>query len=192
MAPGAFPATYTANFSTSAADFTIQAVPLSPSGSPPVVPAGGTATYRVNLSPVNRYGGTVSLSNWQPPAGVSVALGPTASASQPASLTITTSAGTPAGWLAVPLIATDGTRTRLTVAMECVDDCLPGSTSDTPIIDGIQENGASLYVWGQNLGIGSGINFAYITPNTAGCLRTIWSSRSRAPRPRRPDSIRYL
>ena len=162
--------TATAPLTVNGPDWTIHAAPTSPAQSPPIVTAGGTATYSITMNPVNGYSGSVDLSNWQPPAGVTVTLGPTVAPGQPAVLTIATSSNTPSGWLAIPVQATDGTMLRYTSACMCVGDC-SGEDDGTPAIEEVIESqdGLSIFVSGENLGSGSGINWASITPNYGSC-----------------------
>ena len=110
-------------------DFTINAVPASPPQTSPNISPGGTAAYAITVNAINGYSGTVTLSNWQPPAGVTATLTPTASPTQAGTLTVSTSAGLAPGVYYIPLSATDGTRTRATPAVLCIeaeDDGDPG------------------------------------------------------------------
>jgi endo-1,4-beta-D-glucanase Y len=90
------------------ADFSISASPTSQS-----VTAGGSTTYTVTISAINGFSGTVTLSATGLPSGASASFNPaTIAGSGSSTVTITTSASTPAGTSTVTLTGTSGSLTH--------------------------------------------------------------------------------
>lgn len=85
-------------------NFTLSAVPTSQT-----VTATGSTSYTVNVSPINGFTGTVSLSATGLPAGTTASFNPAAiSSSGSSTLTVSTSCSTPAGSYSLTITGTSG------------------------------------------------------------------------------------
>jgi hypothetical protein len=135
--------------------FTIQAVPVSQAQSPPIISSGGSATYSVVVNSVNGFSGPVSLTSSHTPGGMTVSLSPTASSSQPATLTISSSSKIRNGRYAIPLTASAGAYGASAWLPVCGESCAPDS-GFMQISSVDYSNPAIFDIYGGDFGSGTG------------------------------------
>ncbi len=134
----------------------INAVQIVPAGGPPpapdfsvamtpasrTVPAGGSTTFSVAVTPANGFAGTVSLAVSGLPSGTSASFSPaTITGSGSTTLTITSTAGTPVGSPTLTITGTSGTLSRTATATLTVTPpptyTLSGTITPTPLGAGV-------------------------------------------------------
>jgi hypothetical protein len=106
----------------SSPDFSLSATPTSRT-----VTGGGSTTYAVSVTPAAGYTGSVSLSSSGLPSGAAASFSPNPTTGS-STLTVTTSASTPAGSYPVTITGTDGTRTHTTSVQLVVQAPTPDFT----------------------------------------------------------------
>jgi len=115
-----------------APDFSISATPSSQT-----VTAGGNTTYTINLGSINGFTGTVSLSANGLPAGATASFSATSVVVPGSStLTVTTSASTPAGTYPITITGTSGSSHNTTVSL--VVNGVTGVNIDTNAVYQVQ------------------------------------------------------